>query len=282
MNFRTAILDPMYRLHQNLWSAVVRRRYAGDFDAVSTFCLFIGYPRSGHSLVGAFLNAHPQAVISHELNAPILIQGGCTRNELYSRIVSRAQWFNMRGNTSNYRYQVPNQWQGRFQSLKVIGDKRGGAVTRCLADDPDFLQKVRKLVGSSTRFIHVVRNPFDNISAISIAEGWTLKRSIDYYFFHCRTTDRLDQFCEEQEVITIHHEALIRDPSTTLTKLCLFLGLSPEANYIEDCSRIVYESPTFTRRKITWPESSIRETETRLRAYPFLENYTFDDPLKEV
>jgi len=35
------------------------RRYRRHFDAVRTFCLFIGYPRSGHSLVGSLLDAHP-------------------------------------------------------------------------------------------------------------------------------------------------------------------------------------------------------------------------------
>jgi hypothetical protein len=276
-DLRSAVLDPIYRLHQTLWSSWVRRRYARDLEAASTFCLFIGYPRSGHSLVGAMLNAHRQAVISHELNAPVLIENGCTREELFSRIVARAAWFNLRGNTSNYRYQVPNQWQGRFQGLKVIGDKRGGAVTRCLAADPDFLHRVRSLVGVPTRFIHVVRNPFDNISAISIAERRTLQDSIDYYFYHCRTTARLDQLCEPQEIITIHHEDMIHDPAATLSELCLFLELSLEPGYIADCCRIVFTTPTFTRRRIFWPTACVREVEARLQTHPFLQRYAFDD-----
>jgi hypothetical protein len=31
------------------------------------FCLFIGYPRSGHRLIGALLDAHPDVAIAHEI-----------------------------------------------------------------------------------------------------------------------------------------------------------------------------------------------------------------------
>lgn len=271
------LLNSIYRLHQTIYSTWIRQRYAGDFDQITTFCLFIGYPRSGHSLVGALLNAHPHIVVSHELNAPSLIHNGCARNQLYSRIIARAYWFNLRGNTSNYFYSVPNQWQGRFKSLKVIGDKRGGALTRHLAANPDFLQQVRLLVGIPVRFIHVLRNPFDNISAISIWDKMTLEESIEYYFFHCKTTAQLETFCQKEELITVYHENMIHDPDSVLSRLCQFLGVQANSNYIGDCSRIVYPSPTFTRRKISWPATFIKNVEKRLRAYPFLENYTFDD-----
>src|SRR6202008_4245050 len=95
-------IDPakefLYQLHQGLWSAWARRRYRHEFERVERFCLFVGYPRSGHSIVGAMLNAHRDAVIAHELVAAPLILNDCTREELYSRILARAHWFNLRGN----------------------------------------------------------------------------------------------------------------------------------------------------------------------------------------
>ena len=121
--------DVVYRLHQDVWSTWARRRYRDELAAVERFLLFVGYPRSGHSIVGAMLNAHRDAVVAHELDAPPLIVGGCSRDELFSRILARAYWFNMRGNRANYPYAVPGQWQGRFATLRVIGDKRGGSVT---------------------------------------------------------------------------------------------------------------------------------------------------------
>src|SRR5688572_16649468 len=58
-------------------------------------------------LVGAMLNANPDAVISHELDVSRLFLAGCDRNAVYSRILARAGWFNLRGNRSNYEYQIP-------------------------------------------------------------------------------------------------------------------------------------------------------------------------------
>jgi hypothetical protein len=270
------VQEAAYRLQQELWSAWAQRRYRDAFEDVRAFCLFVGYPRSGHSLVGALLNAHRNAVISHELNAPQLILSGCTRNALYSRILARASWFNLRGNTSTYPYQVPNQWQGRFEALRVIGDKRGGAVTRCVAANPDFLPRLRSLVGVPLRLLHVVRNPFDNISAISIRHQLSLAESIDYYFLHCRTTAMLGTLCPPGEVLTVRHEEMVRDPRTVLSSLCAFLALEPEPEYLEACCGVVFHRPSYTRRKVTWPRPLVQDVDRRARTYPFLDGYEFE------
>ena len=36
------------------------------YDGVETFVMFIGYPRSSHSLVAAILDAHPEIIIANE------------------------------------------------------------------------------------------------------------------------------------------------------------------------------------------------------------------------
>jgi sulfotransferase family protein len=275
MSVRVRVQDTIYQLHQRAWSAWARRRYRDDFDGVARFCLFVGYPRSGHSIVGALLNAHRHAVISHELNAPELILQGCSRDTLYARILARADWFNLRGNTSNHSYQVRNQWQGRFAELRVIGDKRGGAVTRCIAAHPDFLSRVRALVGVPLRLIHVVRNPFDNISAISIWHDMSLEESVGYYFSHCQTTKALGELCDPSEMITVRHEDMIRDPRSVLSDLCEFLGLDLYPGYTDDCCSLIFAVPTFTRRRHAWPPPLVRAVERRVRAYPFLADYEF-------
>lgn len=37
-------------------------------DNVRVFFVFLGYPRSGHTILGALMNAHPNIVISHQYN----------------------------------------------------------------------------------------------------------------------------------------------------------------------------------------------------------------------
>jgi hypothetical protein len=271
---RTGDIEALvYRLYESVWAPWARRHHRPAFAGVERFCLFVGYPRSGHSLAGAMLNAHRDAVIAHELDAQAVILAGCTRDQLYGRILARSYWFNRRGNSSNYIYQVPHQWQGRFRSLRVIGDKRGGAVSRAIAAHPDFLQRVRALVGVPLRLVHVVRNPFDNISAISIWNELSLDDSVAFYFRHCETTARLDDLCSSEEVITVHHEAMIRDPAAILSALCAHVGLDLYAGYLDDCRSIVFPRPTATRRRLTWPAALVHEVERRARAYPFLSGY---------
>ena len=37
-----------------------------QIDGVERFVLFIGHARSGHSIIGSMMDAHPNMVISHE------------------------------------------------------------------------------------------------------------------------------------------------------------------------------------------------------------------------
>ncbi|MGH7966379.1 MAG: sulfotransferase, partial [Candidatus Binatia bacterium] len=69
------------------------RNEAPLFSQIETYCAFIGYPRSGHSIVGAMLDAHPQAVIAHEMGALHYVQVGFDRLRLYHLLLqnTRAQ-----------------------------------------------------------------------------------------------------------------------------------------------------------------------------------------------
>jgi len=110
--------------------AFMQVRHRRDFESVRRFVMFAGYPRSGHSIVGACLDAHRHAVIAHELDAAHIVLAGRSRSELFARALERAREFERGGSRGAYDYRVPHQWQGRLQELRVIGDKRGGGLTR--------------------------------------------------------------------------------------------------------------------------------------------------------
>jgi hypothetical protein len=50
------------------WRSEGSRCQDGTFENLRTFVNFIGYPRSGHTLVAMLLDAHPEIVISNEVN----------------------------------------------------------------------------------------------------------------------------------------------------------------------------------------------------------------------
>ena len=92
--------------------------------------LFIGYPRSGHTLIASLMDAHPNVIVSNEYD---LIykwthwgpEQKRKENVFYS-IYNSSYWEATTGyrapvvNKGLFKYHVPNQWQGKFNGrIKV-------------------------------------------------------------------------------------------------------------------------------------------------------------------
>ena len=107
------------------------------YDGVETFVLFIGYPRSSHSLVGAILDAHPEIIIPHEYD---LLQkwerfrsAKARENNLQKyflyyelhKLSTKQATFGIRAKNplfmeGSYNYNVPGLWQGGYHNkIKV-------------------------------------------------------------------------------------------------------------------------------------------------------------------
>ncbi|MCI0710673.1 MAG: hypothetical protein L0154_10980, partial [Chloroflexi bacterium] len=137
------------------------------FQDVNTFVIFIGYPRSGHSLVGSLLDAHPNAIISHELHALKRLHRGYSQEQLFYLIYQNSRDNARKGREeTGYSYLVPGQWQGKYTQLKIIGDKKGGKTAELLAAYPQMLNELFRTIKHPIKFIHVLRNPFDNITSM--------------------------------------------------------------------------------------------------------------------
>jgi hypothetical protein len=100
-----------------------------------SFCLFIGYPKSGHSLVGALLDAHPEIVIAKATNPLALVAvDGMPRDEAFAMLLESSREEALRGRKQNkYRYGVEGQWQGQARTLRVLGDKFSDRTTKRIA-----------------------------------------------------------------------------------------------------------------------------------------------------
>jgi hypothetical protein len=122
--------------------------------------MFIDYPRSGHSLIGSLLDAHPNAIVAHELDTSKFVEAEFGKHQLYELLLDNSRRFaQSEGEWNGYAYEVSQQWQGRFDELRVIGDKKGGYSTLRLAEDPGPLHRLQKTVATDVKFVHVVRNP---------------------------------------------------------------------------------------------------------------------------
>ncbi|MBW3641785.1 MAG: sulfotransferase [Actinobacteria bacterium] len=281
--------SPVARVRNNLDlpRAFLTSAYAGlrdrqIFADVQSYCMFIGYPRSGHSLLGSLLDAHPDAAIAHEADILRYVQARFGRLQVYSLALESSRRYRDKREIV-YDYTVPGQWQGRYRRLRVLGDKKGGRSTRRLAGSPGLLDRLQATVGVPTRFIHVARNPFDNITTILQRSGpdGSLAAAVAEYLQLCATVAHLRVRLGPEQVLDVRHEALLGAPHLKLLEVCTFLGLEAEPAYLDDCAAILYAAPRRTRHHVPWPPEIMQEVNQAIDRFEFLHGYTFDDDQPE-
>ncbi len=247
-----------------------------DFAQVERYCMFIGYPRSGHSLVGSLIDAHPDALIAHELNALRYVAAGAGRLDLFRLLARNSGEFTALGRRwGDYSYAVPGQWQGRWRRLRVIGDKKGGSSSGILAERPDLLDRLRATVGVPLRLVHVVRNPYDNIATIARKDTGDLAQAIRFYFRLIETNARIAAGAPD-DVLTLRHEGVIDAPRQALRLLAAFLDLDPAGDWLVACAGIVAPAPRLTRHDLEWPAAARAAVARGIAASPLLAGYDFD------
>jgi hypothetical protein len=252
-----------------------RRRW---FDALEAFVCFLGYPRSGHTLVGSLLDAHPEVLVAHELDVLRFVRPWIPRTALLGLLARSEARFARRGfEWQGYDYRVPGQWQGRVSRLRVAGDKRGRATTERLHHDPALLDRLRRKLGVPVRFVHVVRNPYDNITTMARRAHGDLALAARRYFELCDGVAAVRARLAPGEILDVRHEDVVADPRGALARLCAFVGVEPDDAYLEACASVVFPSPRRSRHDGPWTPALVSEVAERAAAYPFLAGYTFEE-----
>ena len=251
-------------------------RNRSNFKDLQSYCLFLGNPRSGSTLLGALLDAHPEIIISTELDVFPFIKAGYQKEQLFSLILRRSEWFANTGSKwEGYSYKVRNQSPGKFTQLRIIGDKKAAKSALHLQESPNLLANLHATVELPIYIIHVVRNPFDNITTMAQKRNGSLKNAANFYFSICDTVKEIQETQYGNRIITVHLENVISNPQHELSKICQNLNISCQPAYLEDCQNSIFRSPRKTREKIDWPEDMIKMIEAKSKDYPFIENYTF-------
>lgn len=255
------------------------KRSAEALRHMQTYCMFVGYPRTGHSLVGSLLDAHPRMVIGHELDALKLFQYGFNRQQVFHLLLENSRKMAAAGRShSGYSYVVPNQWQGRFEELQVLGDKKGATSAMRFYRDPGLLDFIRAKIATEIKFVHVIRNPYDVLATMTRrSPRKTLPTHIEVFFQLCSSVDSLKKKLPAGQIHDIRLESFIASPKPHLSDLCAFLGVTPDSRYLQDCASIVFPSAKKSRHDIDWPKESIAEVRERMKPFGFLAGYAYEE-----
>jgi len=257
---------------------------AALFDSVHTYVMFIGIGRSGTTLVGALLDAHPNIVISRQQ---------CALKYLYPFPFSRERIFRLLVQNSvntarggwpgggGYSHAIPGQAQGIFDRIEVIGDKsRSAQSVEWLASRPALLAELAARTHARIRMVHVIRNPYDTIARRSQRRRVSLEKISREYFNLTRKLHELNDRIASAtgmdiERIPVHLEDIITDPKKQITEICTSLGVVPAQAYLEACKGIVYRKPSEPRKNVEWPPQLLLNIQQRIQEFPHLWRYSF-------
>lgn len=257
-------------------------RDPGRFRDVETICIFVGHVKCGGTLIGALLDAHPDAVLADEMDVLRYLSAGFRREQIFDLLLkgSRREARKARVTARRlvpYSLAVPVQWQGRYEVLRVIGESRAGPTTRRLGREPWLLPRLyERMNGVRPRFVHVVRDPFDPIAAMIVRGKRSFTDASSDYSRQCRTLLELRERIDPEDLLTVRYEDFVRGPQKSLRRVCEFLGLEASDDYLEACASIV--DPTFRpeRRLVEWRPEQIEAVRTMIEQTPFLDRYAAD------
>lgn len=279
-----------------------------DVSSVEKFIFFVGYPRSGHSIIGSMLDAHPEIIIAHEYD--LFRQWAekykhCDRRCLYDILYRNSHdnalhgWRNASSAKKGYTLEMAHAWQGAFRSLKIIGDKSGAMTARQYSSSPsEFVKNYNRLeqaVRIPIRAFHVVRNPFDMIAtrllySVTDKRGTKLSTATEDHKYNNSGqlryhVSRLFSTAEyvqgiindcDLTVLEIHNADFIADPKGVLGEACRFLEIECPEDYLQMCYDKTYRTLSRTRRLVEWPQALIDEVLKQMKRFSFFHRYSFE------
>ena len=273
-----------------------------DIDSVETFLIFIGWPRSCHSIIGSMLDAHPNVVIAHDyflfrkLKLKRNKRPTVNLSQLYSQLF---YWSTVNDDFRNlkkgYSLNINGSWQGSFTELKVIGDKSGrSAVVEYIKDREMFKKAFQKLENSvkvPIKVLQVVRNPLDMIATKVLFTGSptkttkvnaTVKHKYRNFGLINKAATHFVNFTKEiigmiydvdLSPLEVHCEDLISHPSKTMSDICQFLDLECSPDYLQMCVDKTFKNVSESRHLVDWDPNTLPSLIDELRTFPFFQRY---------
>jgi sulfotransferase family protein len=233
-----------------------RQRQQRLTNPMKRVCLFVGYPRSGHSLVGSILDSHPRAVIAHELDVIACWKRGVAWPQMTTLIEENSREAARTGRCqSGYSYALPGQ--GEADRPLVLGDKKGGRTAHYLDLQPDILSRFQEVTPWPIFLVHVIRNPLDNVATMARLHSLEPRKALESYRYRAEAVSRLRESWPTDRFLDVYLEDLIEKPESQLKRLFGFLGLHLSKSHLTEIRQLLFKKPRKTRNDIDW--TSTRE-----------------------
>ena len=246
-----------------------------ELEKLETISLLIGAKRSGATMIAAILDAHPEIVMAKEFNLLRQFQNGLNLKQAARLMLFNARMFAKKGaKWTGYSYDIPGMYQGRYETLKVIGDKKAQTSTLQLQKNINLIGEMEKKYARPVKMIHAVRNPYDTLASMVLKKDFTLERAMQ----------NLEDVCQgaahaylkyPSQVLLVRQEDLLKEAGHMIRAVTEFLGLKSSEEYLKAAAQLVRPDQNMTRHKVEWTEDIRNQVEDLIDRHEFLNGYRF-------
>ena len=307
------IIDPV-EISQDLNTSESATNFTHLVAGIKKFVFFVGYARSGHSIIGSLMDAHPHIVTSNEFylfshfselnKVPEVMWKHNLFGLLYNKSIHDAEGIR-RNSKKGYTLAVGNFWQGKFDRyIEVIGDKSGGETTITYLKDKKAFEenyaKLKRMLSMPIRIIHAVRNPFDIIStkyiytAMRSNDAHNLSGSALYALLKSRMSDgalktiinksfkqftavsvMIEEVFGRENVLEVHNCELVDNPKEVMSRIFRFLQVDASEQFLDICAAKVFKSVSRSRERIIWSPVLRKVVEEKMKHIEVFSRYSF-------
>ncbi len=260
------------------------------FDDVKAYSFFIAPSRSGHSIIAHLLSAHPKILFSDELDAFYWFDEGFEAEQVYSVIKHQNMRYGKKGQLkSGYDYKIPGSMQYAWEKYpQVIGDAKGRRSSERIAEDPSFLDRLKKTVGVPIRAIVQMRHPYAMVASEKRNRLISLEEAMENIVGDMRHMDEAVGHLNDEEKLFIYHEDFLKDPETYFRQIFEFFGVDTSDEYVKLCASKIWKKPSKgggkKKKKAAQPKKKGKELEYLdgvMRESPLFRRYV-EDPALEM
>ena len=241
---------------------------------------FIGHGRSGHTIISAILDSHPNVRIAEEqkyINK--WSQQGWTRDRIISHLLQAGQ-----GKERKLKA-LPGSgpWvEGKHERL-AVGDKWGydavGLVRKGKAS-VEVLDEFASYMGMKLKVIHTIRNPYDNVCAWLDSPKYIRQWGTGDYMYrmavrqYVRFYDHAFKLLNRYDHFDLYNDEIIAQPRETITKLCEYLELPIVEPWLTNAASSLYKKPNVRSANREWPAEWLEAIDQRIISkYDFFERF---------
>ncbi len=241
---------------------------------------FVGHGRSGHTIISAILDSHPNVRIAEEQKYINKWHGqGWTRDKILPHLLASGQ-----GRERKLKA-LPGSgtWVDGAHPRLAVGDKWGYDAVGLLRAGQASVEVLDQFVthmGMELKVIHTIRDPYDNICAWldspKYQRRWgtgnnmyrmAIRQYTRFYDHAAKLLDRYDHF-------DLYNDEIIAQPREIIMNLCNYLKLPIVEPWFTNAANSLYKKPNVRSANRVWPDKWIRNIDERLISkYPYFEKF---------